>query len=79
MLESIARAPGSRTSGGFEKANARIPLTLFGEAKRFQGPTAREDIGLWFAKTLSVSKLKGIPWFPNYPHDDPCWSAGPDR
>lgn len=78
MLESVARVPGANGVAGSEsKASSQIPLDVFAEIQDFPGPAAPEAIGSWLARETDVSRLKSIHWFPNYPHDDPCWSAGP--
>ncbi len=52
-----------------------VCLSVFGDMQSFEGPGKEEAVGSWLARATAVSKLKTIPWFPDYPHDNPRWAT----
>ncbi len=52
-----------------------VSLSVFGDMQSFEGPGKEEAVGSWLARATAVSKLKTIPWFPDYPHDNPRWAT----
>jgi len=70
VLESISRVPHALV----DRESVPAPLSVFAHVRSFEGPGARETVGSWLAQATAVSKLKTIPWFPDYPHDSPRWA-----
>lgn len=70
VLESISRVPHALAC----PESVPVPLRVFGDMQSFEGLGKEETIGSWLAQATAVSKLKTIPWFPDYPHDSPRWA-----
>ncbi len=75
VLESISRVPHATAYPEL----VPVPLTVFSDMQSFEGPGKEETVGSWLAQATAVSKLKPIPWFPDYPHDNPRWASGNPR
>jgi len=71
VLESISRVPHAAAY----PESVQVPLSVFSDMKSFEGPGKEEAVGSWLARATDVSKLKPIPWFPDYPHDNPRWAT----
>ena len=71
VLESIVRVPHALTS----PESVPVPLSIFAKTQSLGGAGVEEAVGSWLAQATAVSKLKPIPWFPDYPHDDPRWAT----
>jgi hypothetical protein len=71
VLESVSRVPHAAAY----PESVPVPLRVFGDMKSFEGPGKEETVGSWLAQATDVSKLKPIPWFPDYPHDNPRWAT----
>jgi len=71
VLESIARVPHALA----RPESVPVPLSIFANTQSSGGPGAEEAVGSWLAQATTVSRLKPIPWFPDYPHDNPRWAT----
>ena len=71
VLESVSRVPHAAAY----PESVPVPLRVFGDMKSFEGPGKEETVGSWLAQATDVSQLKPIPWFPDYPHDNPRWAT----
>ncbi|HON42329.1 MAG TPA: prolyl oligopeptidase family serine peptidase [Bacillota bacterium] len=71
VLESIVRVPHALA----RPESVPVPLSIFANTQSLGGPGAEEAVGSWLAQATAVSRLKPIPWFPDYPHDNPRWAT----
>jgi len=71
VLESIVRVPHALTS----PESVPVPLSIFAKTQSLGGAGVEEAVGSWLAQATAVSRLKPIPWFPDYPHDNPRWAT----
>ncbi len=72
VLESVSRVPQALASS----ESVPISMSIFATTQSLGGPGVEEAVGSWLAQAAAVSKLKPIPWFPDYPHDNPRWAVG---
>ena len=75
VLQSILRVPHAMS----RVESAPVPLSIFAAIQSFEGSGKEEAVGSWLAQATAVSKLKTIPWFPDYPHDNPRWATKDPR
>lgn len=71
ILQSILRVPHAVP----RLESVPVRLSIFAAMQSFEGSGKEETVGSWLAQATAVSKLKTIPWFPDYPHDNPRWTT----
>jgi cephalosporin-C deacetylase-like acetyl esterase len=70
-IESLMKVPGALGATG--AGRMAVPLSIFDELHMFGGAGAEDEVGKWLLENIAVENLEPIPWFPDYPCDNPRW------